>query len=89
MPKGRVLRIVDATDIQEPGSTGTDWRLHYSLRLPQITPLCFVAGGGVGFGSSVGFASGGKVHALSHSVLPFVNPCFVSISSIFGKWAAP
>lgn len=34
--KGRVLRIVDATDIQEPGATGTDWRLHYSLRLPQL-----------------------------------------------------
>src|SRR5262245_35653504 len=34
--KGRVLRIVDATDVQEPGATGTDWRLHYSLRLPQL-----------------------------------------------------
>ena len=34
--KGRVLRIVDATDIQEPGATGTDWRLHYSLRLPDM-----------------------------------------------------
>jgi hypothetical protein len=34
--KGKVLRIVDATDIQEPGSTGTDWRLHYSLRLPDL-----------------------------------------------------
>lgn len=33
---GKVLRIVDATDIQEPGSTGTDWRLHYSLRLPDL-----------------------------------------------------
>lgn len=34
--QGKVLRIVDATDIQEPGSTGTDWRLHYSLRLPDL-----------------------------------------------------
>jgi hypothetical protein len=34
--KGRVLRVVDATDVQEPGATGTDWRLHYSLRLPQL-----------------------------------------------------
>lgn len=34
--KGKVVRIVDATDIQEPGSTGTDWRLHYSLRLPNL-----------------------------------------------------
>lgn len=35
-PKGMVLRIVDASDIQEPGATGTDWRLHYSLRLPHM-----------------------------------------------------
>ena len=34
--KDRVVRIVDATDIQEPGATGTDWRLHYSLRLPNL-----------------------------------------------------
>ena len=31
------LRIIDATNIQEPGSTGTDWRLHYSIRLPELT----------------------------------------------------
>lgn len=30
------LRIIDATDIQEPGSTGTDLRLHYSIRLPEL-----------------------------------------------------
>ena len=34
--RGATVRIVDATDIQEPGSTGTDWRLHYSLRLPDL-----------------------------------------------------
>lgn len=33
---GYTVRILDATEIQEPGSTGTDWRLHYSLRLPQL-----------------------------------------------------
>ncbi len=33
---GRQLRVLDATDIQEPGATGTDWRLHYSLSLPQL-----------------------------------------------------
>src|SRR5450432_1500915 len=31
------VRIIDATDIQEPGSTGTDLRLHYSLRLPELS----------------------------------------------------
>lgn len=33
---GRQLRVLDASDIQEPGATGTDWRLHYSLRLPEL-----------------------------------------------------
>lgn len=37
-PGGHRLRVVDATDVSEPGSTGTDWRLHYSLRLPEL--LC-------------------------------------------------
>ena len=35
--QGRPIRVLDATDIQEPGPTGTDWRLHYSLRLPQLS----------------------------------------------------
>lgn len=43
------VRLLDATDIQEPGSTGSDWRLHYSLRLPQLCCDFFeltAAGGG-------------------------------------------
>jgi hypothetical protein len=35
-PKAYRVRAIDATDIQEPGSTGTDWRLHYSIRLPEL-----------------------------------------------------
>jgi DDE family transposase len=30
------LRVIDTTDIQEPGSTGSGWRLHYSIRLPEL-----------------------------------------------------
>lgn len=37
MWQGRPIRVLDATDIEEPGPTGTDWRLHYSLRLPQLS----------------------------------------------------
>lgn len=33
---GRRVRILDATEVQEPGSTGSDWRIHYSLRLPEM-----------------------------------------------------
>jgi len=31
------LCAVDATAISEPGSTGTDWRLHYMLELPDLS----------------------------------------------------
>lgn len=31
------LRLIDATIVQEPGPTGSAWRLHYSLRWPQLT----------------------------------------------------
>jgi hypothetical protein len=30
------LRVIDATDISEPGSVGIDWRLHYSIGLPEL-----------------------------------------------------
>ena len=30
-------RAVDATVIKEPGKTGSQWRLHFSLRLPELS----------------------------------------------------
>lgn len=35
-PREYRVRAIDATDIEEPGSTGTDWRIHYSIRLPEL-----------------------------------------------------
>ena len=35
-PSGRRWRAVDATTIEEPGATGTDWRVHYSVALPGL-----------------------------------------------------
>lgn len=32
----RRVRAVDATTVEEPGATGTDWRVHYSLTLPEL-----------------------------------------------------
>lgn len=32
----RRIRAVDATVIKEPGKTGSQWRLHYSLQLPAL-----------------------------------------------------
>ena len=33
----RRMRAVDGTVIKEPGQTGSLWRLHYSLRLPELS----------------------------------------------------
>ena len=33
---GRVYRVLDASDIREPGATGSSWRLHYSITLPGL-----------------------------------------------------
>lgn len=33
---GRRIRVVDATTVKEPGATGTSWRVHFSLRLPDL-----------------------------------------------------
>jgi hypothetical protein len=33
---GRTYRVLDATDIREPGATGSSWRLHYSITLPGL-----------------------------------------------------
>ena len=34
--KGRPVRVLDATTVKEPGKTGSQWRIHYSLRLPGL-----------------------------------------------------
>ena len=33
---GRRLRAVDATAVSEPGSTGTDWKVHYAVNLADL-----------------------------------------------------
>lgn len=33
---GRRIVVVDSTTVAEPGSTGTDWRIHYSILLPTL-----------------------------------------------------
>lgn len=34
--KDRSVRLIDATMVKEPGKTGSQWRIHYSLRLPTL-----------------------------------------------------
>lgn len=34
--RGRQLRVVDGSVVREPGATGSQWRLHYAIGLPQL-----------------------------------------------------
>ena len=34
--KDQPVRVVDATVVREPGQTGGQWRIHYSMRLPSL-----------------------------------------------------
>lgn len=34
--RGRRYRAFDATTVEEPGATGTDWRVHFSVSLPDL-----------------------------------------------------
>jgi hypothetical protein len=36
LARRRRIRAVDATHVREPGSTGTNWRVHYVLGLPSL-----------------------------------------------------
>ena len=51
-PRRWNLRAIDGTVVQEPGPTGTQWRIHYSLRLPSLECDAFeitaAQGGGTG-----------------------------------------
>jgi hypothetical protein len=38
LPAGYRVVAVDTSTVEEPGATGTDWRLHYALELPSL--LC-------------------------------------------------
>lgn len=35
-PGSQRVRVVDATAISEPGSTGTDWKIHYAINLSSL-----------------------------------------------------
>ena len=39
--KGYHMRLVDSTLVKEPGKTGSQWRIHYSISLPSLKCDCF------------------------------------------------
>ena len=70
--------MLDATVVREPGKTGSQWRIHYSLRLPtlecdhfDLTSTC-----GVGAAERLGFRfqAGELVLADAGTAIPPVSP---------------
>jgi hypothetical protein len=53
---GRNVRLLDATVVSEPGKTGSQWRIHYSLRLPSLECDHFVLTSTKGVGAAERFA---------------------------------
>lgn len=52
---GRAVRVLDATVVREPGPTGSQWRIHYSLRLPSLECDSFLLTPNHGQGSAERF----------------------------------
>jgi hypothetical protein len=52
----RRVRIVDGTIVKEPGKTGSQWRILYSLRLPELRCDFFELTAAVGPGSGESFS---------------------------------
>jgi hypothetical protein len=52
---GRAVRVLDATVVREPGPTGSQWRIHYSLRLPSLECDSFLLTPNHGRGSAERF----------------------------------
>ena len=53
---GRNVRLLDATVVSESGKTGSQWRIHYSLRLPTLECDHFVLTSTKGVGAAERFA---------------------------------
>ena len=50
-PISRAIRIVDGTIVREPGKTGSQWRILYSIRLPSLACDFFEVTATIGEGS--------------------------------------
>lgn len=52
----KVMRLIDATTVKEPGKTGSSWRIHYSLQIPSLRCDFFKLTPVEGAGTGEGFA---------------------------------
>jgi hypothetical protein len=83
---GRTLRLLDATVVCEPGPTGGQWRIHYSLRLPSLECDCFQLTSTAGPGTAERF---GRFHFQANElVLADAGYCHpAGIAAVAGQQA--
>jgi Transposase DDE domain len=53
-PGQRIMRLIDATTVKEPGQTGSLWRIHYSLQVPSLRCDFFKVTANTGAGTGEG-----------------------------------
>jgi hypothetical protein len=53
---GRTIRIIDGTIVREPGKTGSQWRILYSIRLPSLVCDFFEVTATIGEGTGESFS---------------------------------
>jgi hypothetical protein len=76
--KSGTVRIVDGTIIKEPGKTGSQWRILYSLQLPDLRCDFFDLAATVGSGTGESFTR----IPVAHQDLMLGDAAYCSVSSI-------
>ena len=78
----RAIRIVDGTIVREPGKTGSQWRILYSIRLPSLVCDFFEVTAAVGEGSE---ESLNRLPVGPHELI-LADACYCSIAGIEHVW---
>ena len=79
---GRTVRIVDGTIVREPGKTGSQWRILYSIRLPSLACDFFEVTATIGEGSGESL----NRLAVSPQELILADAGYCSIAGIEHVW---
>jgi len=78
----RTIRIVDGTIVREPGKTGSQWRILYSVRLPSLVCDFFEVTATIGEGSG---ESLNRLPVAQHQLI-LADAGYCSISGIEYVW---
>jgi len=81
-PMNQNIRIVDGTIVKEPGKTGSQWRILYSIRLPSLVCDSFDVTAAIGEGSG---ESLNRLPVASHDLI-LADAGYCSVAGIEYVW---